>query len=59
MIPIEIQIDKLFTFVSVTGINEFSCKYFSIKCSSVYLLSKKITSQQSVFNIYNNNTQFI
>ena len=47
---IEIQMDKLFTLVSITSINEFSCKYFSIKCSSVYLLSKKITSQQSVFN---------
>jgi hypothetical protein len=32
---IEIQIDKLFTLFWVTNINKFSCKYFSIKCSSV------------------------
>ena len=32
---IEIQIDKLFNLVLVTSINKCSCKYFSIKCSSV------------------------
>ena len=32
---IEIQIDRLFTLVLVTSISKFSCKYFSIKCSSV------------------------
>jgi hypothetical protein len=29
---LQIQIDKLFTLVLITGINKFSCKYFSIKC---------------------------
>jgi hypothetical protein len=37
---IEIQIDKLFTLALVTGINKCSCKYFSIKCSSVCCYKK-------------------
>ena len=32
---IEIQPDKFFPLVWVTSINKFSCKYFSIKSSSV------------------------
>jgi hypothetical protein len=32
---IEIQINKLFTLALVTSINNCSCKYFSIKSSSV------------------------
>ena len=38
---IEIQIDELFTLVLVTSsVNKFSCKHFSIKCSSVYCYQK-------------------
>ena len=32
---IEIQIDNLLTLALVNRINKCSCKYFSIKCSSV------------------------
>ena len=37
---IEIQINKLFTLALVTSINKCSCKYFSIKCSSVCCYQK-------------------
>ena len=49
---IEIQIDKLFTLVLVTSVNKFSCKYFSIKCSSVccYLTREGRYRKQLVSN---------
>jgi hypothetical protein len=40
---IEIQIDKLFNLVLVTSINKCSCKYFSIKCSIIRLMTSFIS----------------
>ena len=62
---IEIQIDKLFTLALVTSINKFSCKYFSIKCSSVCYLKADVTNNLYLivrsgceFYIINVNFQF-
>ena len=40
LFAIEIQICQLFTLVWVTSVNKLSCKYFSIKCSYVYIFLK-------------------